>query len=153
MGSWGLKSTLPLPTLSFCQIAKQQQQLIQQQHKINLLQQQIQVKAERAGLWESWRLRGGRQGADVAVNGERKRLWMKQNHSGMASSREAHVCFAPSLVFVPMSRAGPRIPSSQLGSEGADRGPWSGCGVQWILLKTALSSRAHPLCPGLTTAG
>ena len=65
MGSWGLKSTLPLPTLSFCQIAKQQQQLIQQQHKINLLQQQIQVKAERAGLWESWRLRGGRQGADV----------------------------------------------------------------------------------------
>ena len=33
------------PPLSPPQIAKQQQQLIQQQHKINLLQQQIQVKA------------------------------------------------------------------------------------------------------------
>ena len=31
------------PALPCCQIAKQQQQLIQQQHKINLLQQQIQV--------------------------------------------------------------------------------------------------------------
>lgn len=40
------------PALSCCQIAKQQQQLIQQQHKINLLQQQIQVKkggGQRAG--------------------------------------------------------------------------------------------------------
>ena len=44
VGSWGLRYMLPSPTLFFCQIAKQQQQLIQQQHKINLLQQQIQVK-------------------------------------------------------------------------------------------------------------
>lgn len=36
-----------LNTLLLSQIARQQQQLLQQQHKINLLQQQIQVSARR----------------------------------------------------------------------------------------------------------
>lgn len=44
----GQKVGLPYPVLSVFsvspQIARQQQQLLQQQHKINLLQQQIQVR-------------------------------------------------------------------------------------------------------------
>lgn len=44
-GNWGPQAYAhtPFACSSLCQIAKQQQQLIQQQHKINLLQQQIQV--------------------------------------------------------------------------------------------------------------
>lgn len=64
MGSRGLMPVAPLPTLSLCQIAKQQQQLIQQQHKINLLQQQIQVKG-----WESRRWRGCHQPGEALGTG------------------------------------------------------------------------------------
>lgn len=39
----GAQAHAPFASSSLCQIAKQQQQLIQQQHKINVLQQQIQV--------------------------------------------------------------------------------------------------------------
>lgn len=110
VGSWGLTPALPLPTLSFCQIAKQQQQLIQQQHKINLLQQQIQVRGE------GWAL-GGLEVEGLtpvctgAVDGERQWLCVEQSHSGVTPSVGAPVCFSPFPCFCPLCQGqGPENP-------------------------------------------
>lgn len=69
-------SLMSMPAALSChQIAKQQQQLIQQQHKINLLQQQIQVKrgggSEAEGVTTAWRCLPG-TGSDG--RGKRGRL-------------------------------------------------------------------------------
>ena len=74
-------SLMSVPAALSChQIAKQQQQLIQQQHKINLLQQQIQVKRgggpEAEGVTTAWRCLPG-----TGSDGRGKRGGIKQNQT------------------------------------------------------------------------
>lgn len=140
------------PLSPSCQIAKQQQQLIQQQHKINLLQQQIQVKVGNTPVPPHRARLTGRRPPAVAHRGHPASPLLSPSSLQQVNMPYVMIpAFTPSHQPLPVTQD-PQIalPIQPIPCKPGERGPW-GAGAPCGVASSPDASVSAP-CSGLPRA-